>query len=602
MLNRRALLGAAGAAALAGCATAPPGDPGAALRADAGAALRALMDATDEAFLDRHPIFGLYRGDLRRAAGHGDFVSRAYVDGERRVADAALAALAKIPRAALSPSDRIAWDTFAWTMDEWRERHSAPAANIWPLLKIDQQNGWHLFFPELSSGDGVVPYRTVADYDAGLARIDGFIGWLDRAVARMREGMATGVVQPRIVVERVIPQFALFAGQPLAESPYFRPIRHLPPDLPRDEAERLRAAYTAAIEQRLRPAFVRVQRFLADEYLRAARDTVGVGALPDGAAYYATTIREHTTLALGADEIHRLGLAEVERVGRGMAQVMAEVGFGGSRAQFFEMLRSDARFTLASAAAMTEAYFAIGRRVEATLPRLFDQRPATPLAIRPTPPESAENDAGARYTPGSPETGKPGVFHFNTHDLPSRRSWQMETLYLHEAVPGHHYETMLAAENAALPKLQRYVGNTAFSEGWALYAESLGFELGLFTDPYQRFGHYNDEMLRAMRLVVDTGLHHLGWSRAQAIDYMLANSAMTRVDVVSEVERYIVNPGQALAYKVGALTIQRLRREAGQALGTRFDLRAFHRQVLGTGGIPLAVLEAKVRGWIAAGA
>jgi uncharacterized protein (DUF885 family) len=592
-LGRRKLLLAAGALA-AGCAAPPK-------RQDAAAALRRLMSDSDEAFLDRHPIYGLYRGDLRRASGHGDFISAAYVENERRVSEATLAELARIPRDALDANDRIAYDTFRWTVEEWRDRHSLPASRFWPLLKIDQHNGWHLFFPELSSGDGIAPYRTIADYDAGLTRIDGFVGWLDRAVARMREGMATGVVQPRFVVDRVIVQFERFAAQPREESPYFRPIRELPAEIPAADVERLRAAYTRALEEKLRPAFRRTLAFLRDEYLGRARTTSGLAALSGGAEYYRFLIRSQTTLPLGAPEIHRLGVAEVARIQRGIASVMSEAGFRGTRGEFFDMLRSDKRFVPASAEALAEAYLAIGRRVDATLGRLFDTRPAAALAVRPTPAESAPNDAAARYMPGSAELGKPGVFYFNTFDLHRRPTWGMETLYLHEAVPGHHFETMLARENASLPPLQRFVGNTAFSEGWALYAESLGFELGLFTDPYQRAGHYNDELLRALRLVVDTGLHEQGWTREQAIEYMLANSAMGEGDVVSEVERYIVNPGQALAYKIGALTIRRLRERAERALGPRFDVRAFHRQVLSTGGVPMQVLEAKIEAWVAAG-
>jgi uncharacterized protein (DUF885 family) len=595
LLGRRKLLLAAGAAA-AGCAMPSPPK-----REDAAAALRRLMTESDEGFLDRHPIFGLFRGDLRRASGHGDFISAAYVDNERRVSEEALAALARIPREALDANDRIAYDTFGWTIGEWRDRHSPPASRFWPLLMIDQQSGWHLFFPQLSSGDGIVPYRTIADYDAGLARIDGFVGWLDRAVARMREGMATGVVQPRFVVERVIVQFERFAAQPRDESPYFRPIQKMPAEIPAADAERLRAAYTRALEEKLRPAFRRTLGFLRDEYLARARTTSGLAALPGGAAYYRFLIRSQTTLPLSAAEIHRLGVTEVERIQQGLASVMAEVDFRGTRSEFFDKLRSDQRFLPASAEALTQGYLEIGRRVDPAVGKRIDTRPVAALAVRPTPAESAPNDAAARYMPGAAELGKPGIFYFNAFDLNRRPTWGMETLYLHEAVPGHHFETMLARENAALPPLQRFVGNTAFGEGWALYAESLGFELGLFTDPYQRAGHYNDELLRAMRLVVDTGLHDQGWTREQAIAYMLANSAMRESEVVSEVERYIVNPGQALAYKIGALTIRRLRDRAERALGPRFDVRAFHRQVLGTGGIPMQVLEAKIEAWVAAG-
>jgi uncharacterized protein (DUF885 family) len=569
--------------------------------ADEAARLRRLLDESDEALLDRNPIYGLYRGDTRRAAGHGDFVSAAYVEAERLAAEADLARLAAIRRDRLPPGDRIAYDVFKWSRDMDRERHSPPAASIWPLLRIDQMNGWHLHFPELSSGDGVAPYKTVADYDNGLARIDGFIGWLERATGRMREGRRTGVVLPRIIVERVIAQFDTFAGQGVDESPYYGPIRKMPKDMAEPDRTRLAKSYAAAIEDKLRPAFRRTLAFLRDEYLASARSTVGMSAIPGGAAYYAYLIRAHTTTTLSADEVHRLGLAEVARIRAGMTAAMRKTSFDGSLAQFFEHVRTDRRFEPKSAQELADGYAAIGRRVDATVLRLFAALPKTPLAIRPTPSAQATHDAAARYNGGSLETGQPGVFYFNTYDLPARKLWHMETLYLHEAVPGHHLQTATAAENTALPKLLRFDGNTAYNEGWALYAESLGPELGLFGDPYQLFGHYNDEMLRAMRLVVDSGLHAQGWSRERAIDYMLENSAMSRVDATAEVERYIVRPGQALAYKVGALTIRRLRTRAEKELGSRFDVREFHRQVLETGSIPMAVLEAKIDAWIGAG-
>jgi uncharacterized protein (DUF885 family) len=569
--------------------------------ADEAARLRRLLDESDEALLDRNPIYGLYRGDTRRAGLHGDFISVAYVEAERRAAEADLARLAEIHRDRLPPGDRIAYDVFKWSREMDRERHSPPAASIWPLLRIDQMNGWHLHFPELSSGDGVAPYKTVADYDNGLARIDGFLGWLERATGRMREGRRTGVVLPRIIVERVISQFDTYAGQGVDESPYYGPIRKMPQDIAEPDRIRLAKAYAAAIEDKLRPAFRGTAKFLREEYLASARSTVGMSAIPGGAAYYAYLIRAHTTTTLSADEVHRLGLAEVARIRAGMTAAMRKTSFDGSLAQFFEHVRTDRRFEPKSAQELADGYAAIGRRVEATVLRLFAALPKTPLAIRPTPSAQATHDAAARYNGGSLETGQPAVFYFNTHDLPSRKVWDMETLYLHEAVPGHHLQTATAAENTALPKLLRFDGNTAYNEGWALYAESLGPELGLFGDPYQLFGHYNDEMLRAMRLVVDSGLHAQGWSRERAIDYMLENSAMSRVDATAEVERYIVRPGQALAYKIGALTIRRLRTKAEKELGSRFDVREFHRQVLETGSIPMAVLEAKIDGWIGAG-
>jgi uncharacterized protein (DUF885 family) len=584
------------ACALGACAT--PGAPPAA--GDASERLRSLLAASDEAYLDRNPIDALYRGDTRRAAQHGDYISAAYVQAEREAAERDLNALAKIPRDALSAGDRAAYDTFRWTRATARERHAPSAASIWPLLSLDQMNGWHLYFPDLSSGDGVAPYRNLADYEHGLSRVRGFVDYLDRAVGRMREGQRSGVVLPRVVVERVIAQFDRFAAQGVDDSPYYGPIRKLPAEFTAADRERLTAAYAAAIEQQLRPAFRRVHEFLTQIYLASARPTVGLSAVPGGVAYYDFLIRSNTTTALSAADVHRLGLAEVERIKAGMVDVQRHVGFNGTQAEFFRHLQTDPRFEPASAQELADRYAEIGKRVDAALPRLFDVKPKTLLAIRPTPAYQAPTDARASYNAGSLDTGQPGVFYYNTYNLQSRRTWGAETLYLHEATPGHHMQIALAAEATALPKLLRFGGNTAYGEGWALYAETLGFELGLFQDPYQRFGHYNDEMLRAVRLVVDTGVHAYGWSRERAVRYMLEHSAMSETDATAEVERYIADPGQALAYKVGALTIQRLRRQAEQALGARFDIRDFHRQVLDTGSVPMAVLEAKILAWIAA--
>lgn len=582
-------------------AATPPAQP---IEVDNGAEapaarLRALLDASDEGTLDRNPIYGIYRGDLRRAAQHGDYLSDAYIAAERRAAQEQMQQLAAIPRERLSKDDRVAYDSFRWSLDDALERHSAPVTAFWPRLKLEQL-GWHGHFAVLSSGEGAAPYRSVVDYENGLARIDGFIAFLDLTIARMREGMKLGITQPRVIVDRLIVQFDDFAAQGIDASPYYGPIRKLPADFAPADRERFAQVYKAAIEERLRPAFRRMHDFLMKEYRAAARDSVGLAALPGGDAYYAFLIRSNTTTAQSAAAIHALGLAEVERITQGMTAVMKRVDFGGTMPQFFEHLRKDAAFQPSSAEALAEGYRAIGRRVESAAPRLFAVQPTTPLEIRPTPAFQAPTDPGARYNPGAPDIGRPGIFYFNTYDLPSRSTIGMETLFLHEAVPGHHLQTMIAVENTKLPKQLRFGGNTAYSEGWALYAESLGPELGLFKDPYQLFGHYDDEMLRAMRLVVDTGLHAFGWSRERAIDYMLAHSAMSRTDAVAEVERYIADPGQALAYKVGQLTIRRLREQAESALGPRFDARAFHAEVLTTGSIPMKVLELKIEDWIAA--
>lgn len=435
-------------------------------QADDASRLRRLLDESDEALLDRNPIYALYRGDTRRAASHGDFLSAAYVDAERRAAEAELARLAEIRRERLEASDRIAYDVFRWSREQAREHHTPPAASIWPMLTVNQINGWHAHFAELSSGSGVAPYKTVADYDNGLSRVDGFLGWLERATARMREGLRSGVVLPRIIVERVIAQFDAFAAQGLDDSPYYGPVRRMPAAIGEPDRTRLTKAYAAAVEERLRPAFRRMAAFLRDDYLPSARSTVAISELPGGPAYYAYLIRSHTTTALDAGEVHRLGLAEVARIRAGMTAAMRKASFDGSLAQFFDHLRTDRRFEPKSAEEVAEGYAAIGRRVDAALPRLFASLPKTPLAIRPTPSTQAVHDAAARYNDGSLESGQPAVFYFNTHDLPSRKLWHMETLYLHEALPGHHLQSATAAENTVLPKLLRFDGNTAYNEGW----------------------------------------------------------------------------------------------------------------------------------------
>ena len=301
-----------------------------------------------------------------------------------------------------------------------------------------------------------------------------------------------------------------------------------------------------------------------------------------------------------ADEIHQLGLSEVTRIKTGMEAIKKEVGFKGTLPEFFEHLRTDPKFKPASREGLTQGYYDIGKKVDAVIGQQFKVLPKAPLEIKPYEEFREKYEAGGSYQNGTPDGSRPGTFYFNAYDLPSRTTPGMTTLYLHEGAPGHHFQIMLAQENADLPAFMRFGGNTAYVEGWALYSETLGYDMGLFKDPYQRFGTLSDEMLRAMRLVVDTGLHSKGWTRDQAIDYMLANSDMGKTDATAEVERYIAIPSQALAYKIGALTIQRLKAKAQKAMGKKFDVREFHNQVLNTGALPLTVLEKKIDDWIAA--
>jgi uncharacterized protein (DUF885 family) len=567
--------------------------------ADDGERLERLLADSDEAYLARNPIDALFRGDYRFAAQHGNWLTDAYVEAERSAAVDELKRLAAIDRDKLDATIRLACDCFRWQREITLRSLAPDLAPFRLCLEPDHFDGWHLFFPELSSGRSVAPYASVKDYENGLSRIDGFVGWLGTARERLREGAARGIVHPRLVAEHLVNQFDGLATQGLENSPFYEPIRRWPSAVPPAARERLATAYAAAIGGSLSPAFAAMRDFLKHEYLPRTRSSIGMSALPGGEGWYRHLIAEHTTTGLTPEQIHAMGLGDMVRIRQGMQQVMSMVSFDGTLPQFLQHLRTDARFRPVSANALADGYRTIGLRVNEALPRLFRHQPRTPLEIRPTPEHQAPTDAGARYQPGTPDGSSPGIFYFNTHNLASRSTFDMETLYLHEAVPGHHFQNMLAAENRTLPAMLRFGGNTAYAEGWALYAESLGPELGLFTDPFQRFGSYDDEMLRAMRLVVDTGIHAMGWTREQAIEFMLSHSAMSRGDATAEVERYIAVPAQALAYKVGQITITRLRREAEAALGARFDVRDFHEQVLMTGALPLTVLEAKIDGWVA---
>ncbi len=376
------------------------------------------------------------------------------------------------------------------------------------------------------------------------------------------------------------------------------PPKNFPEDFSDADKARLTKEYAAATTD-IFASYQRMHDFLKDEYLPVAREGVGLSAMKGGDILYQNLIENTTTLPLKADYIHNLGISEVTRIKTEMEAIKAEVGFDGTLPEFFEYLRTDPKFHPESREALTQAYYDMGKKVDAKIGEQFKVLPKSPLEIRPYDESVEKFQAGGSYQSGTPDGSRPGVFYFNAYDLPSRNTSGITTLYLHEGAPGHHFQISLAQENTELPNFMRFGGNTAFVEGWALYAEKLGFPMGLYTDPYQRFGHLDDEMLRAMRLVVDTGLHSKGWTRDQAIQYMLDNSSMGKIDATAEVERYIAIPSQALAYKIGALTIQRLKKEAQDALGDKFDVREFHNQVLNTGALPMTVLETKIRDWIA---
>lgn len=561
--------------------------------------LRALFAASDEDNLRRNPIGAIFRGDMRYADRIGDFITDEYFDAEREAATANLTALHAIDRDALTPTNQIAYDIFELDQQENLRDLTPEMMALTVVRPVNHFTGFHTFYPTFASGQGAAPFATVEDYENNLLRHRDYITIGDRAIGRFREGMESGVVETRLTITNVIDQLDTQLATSIEESPFFAPALNFPEGISEEDQARLTTAYREGT-QALYAANTRMRDFLRDEYLSVAREGVGLVHMQGGDVLYAQLVRDTTTLDVTPDYIHNLGLSEVARVTQGMESVREEVGFEGSLQEFFEFIRTDDQFKPESREGLTARYYEIGAQVDERIAPLFSLLPQSPLEIRPYEEFREQYEAGGSYNPGTPDGSRPGIFYFNAYNLPERLTPGMNTLYLHEGAPGHHFQISLARENEELPNFMRFGGNTAFVEGWALYSETLGYEMGMFDDPYQRFGTLNDEMLRAMRLVVDTGLHSKGWTREESIAYMLANSGMTNVEATSEVERYIAIPSQALAYKVGALTIQALRAQAEEALGDNFDIQGFHAQVLDTGALPMAVLETKIYDWIEA--
>jgi uncharacterized protein (DUF885 family) len=559
-----------------------------------------LFKESDEAYLQRNPLQALYRGDYRYADRLGDLYSDAHYRAEKAAAERELAELAAIPRTELNADDQLAYDVFEFqTKDTLRELQP----DLLPLVEALPMNhfyGLHTEYPTVSSGQGGAPYATVTDYENGLKRNRDFARNVDQAIAQWTKGEAEGVVDTRLTVRNMIEQLNNQLKLKPEDSPYWGPIKAFPKAISDADRTRLTEAYRASVANDIYPALQRLHDFLANDYLGHAREGVGLKYMKGGDRLYPYLVNHNTTLSMTPDEIHALGLSEVARINKDFDKVRVEMGFKGTPQQFFDYMRTSPKFQPKSREQLNRDYYRVRTAVDAKIPQFFSLVPKTPLVIRPYPPYREKFEAGGSYDSGTPDGSRPGTFYFNAYDLPARFTWEETTLFLHEGEPGHHFQISLAQENKALPSFMRFNGNNAYVEGWALYAETLGYDMGFYKDPVQRFGTLNDEMLRAMRLVVDTGLHAKGWTRDQSIAYMLANSGESRTDATAEVERYIAIPGQAVSYKLGSLTIQRLRDKAKAALGSRFDIREFHAQVLATGALPLSILEAKIDRWIAA--
>jgi len=497
-----------------------------------------------------------------------------------------------IDRAQLDAADQLNYDLFRRGLERSIEGHRFPGE----LLAISQMGGVHQSIAQTLED---MPRTSVQAYENILARMRGAPVVVEQNIALLQRGLDQGVTPPKITLRDVPKQVeAVIPDDPL-QSPLLLPFRKFPKNISKDEQDRLRAEAVAIYEKQLAPAYRKLLEFLKDKYVPGARETIGFSALPNGADWYAYSVRETTTTGLSPKEIHELGLREVDRIQGEMDKVIAETKFKGNPEGFRKFLQTDPQFYYTNKEDLLAGYRDIAKRIDPELARLFGRLPRLPYGVKPVPAYAEQSAAAAYYEGGSEKAGRPGWFVANTYNLPGRPKWQMESLTLHEAVPGHHLQISLAQEMENVPEFRKYDGYTAYTEGWGLYAESLGDQLGLYQNPYSRYGALTFEMWRAVRLVLDTGMHALGWTREQAIDYMMQHAQKDKHEATVEVDRYIVWPAQALAYKIGQLKITALREKARQALGEAFDLRAFHDTVLANGSLPLDVLEARVDDWIA---
>ena len=561
---------------------------------DPAVELDALFDEYFERGLELNPTRATAIGDSRYNDRLAITQSAEYRDARREVDEDFLARLLRIDRGALSYDDQLSYDMFRILREQSLE------ANLYPshLQPINQFYLLTNSFVSLGSGAGVHPFETVNDYEDFLSRADDFIVNVDHVIENMQEGMRQGIVQPRVLMVKVVPQIQSQLVDDARDTDFWMPIENMPEDFSDADRERLTAAYEDAIENKIIPAFERLNNFIGDEYMATSRETFGLGDLPGGEDWYGYLVRVRTTTNLTPEEIHQIGLDEVARIHDEMRGVMAEVGFEGDLQDFFEFVNTDDQFFYEEPEDMIQAYRDMSDNIAELATALFDVWPETEFEIRAVEPFRERSASGGSYQAGAPDGSRPGIFYANTYDLSARPIWAMESLYLHEAIPGHHFQIELQQENEELPRFRRFGRFTAYTEGWGLYAETLGKELGVYTDPYQYFGNLNWELWRSIRLVVDTGIHAKGWTRQEVLDYMYANAPVAPARAISEAERFMAIPGQALAYKIGQLRIQAIRDSAEERLGDAFDVVAFHREVLMDGPMPLSMLESKLDRWV----
>jgi uncharacterized protein (DUF885 family) len=561
---------------------------------DTAADFAALLDEHFERSLALSPVYATSIGESQFNDQYANSIGPEHRAASHDLHVEFLSRLGEIDRNELSAQDQLSFDMFKL------RREVSLAGEQFPsdLLPMNQYRSATSSFVRLGNGNGLHPFETVPNYDDFLSRVDGFVIYIDQSISNMKEGVQQGITQPRAVMRTYVSQIESQLVDSAEESGFYLPILNMPESFSDAERDRLTLAYKDAIETKIIPAYARINNFMGDEYLAATRDSVGLLDIPGGNEWYAHRVWQMTTTDLTPDEIHQIGLDEVARIHIEMRAVMEEIGFDGSLAEFFEFVFVDPQFFFNEPEQLIQRYRDMSAHIEGLAPKLFELFPKTPFEVRRVEPFREASASKGSYQSGSADGSRAGVFYANAYNVGVRPKWDMQSLFLHEAIPGHHFQISLQRENEELPRFRRFSGFTAYTEGWGLYAESLGRELGVYTDPMDYFGSLNAELWRSIRLVTDTGLHAKGWTRQQVLDYMYANSAVSETRAVSEAERFIANPGQALAYKIGMLKIREIRTDAEARLGDNFDVRAFHTEILKDGPMPLSMLETKVDGWV----
>ena len=568
------------------------------------AQFRKLLDSDWKFWISQHPEFATQLGRTEFDTRWTDYSSAA-IDARAAYLRTSLKSVAAIGRDSLDAADRVSYDLYRELLEsavQGLDLHydALPIRSVVPthlLMPVNQLGGIQQDVPRTIA---IMRHQTVKDYETIIARLEAVPPLVDQTIALMERGLAAGITQPRTVMRGVPDQVqGQIAGDPDA-SPLLDAFDSFPASIAPAERERLTARARAAYSKQVAPAFTRLKEFLEKTYLPKCREAIAITAIPKGEALYRYNVAWHTTTALTPKEIHQIGLDEVRRIRAEMDTVIASSGFKGTFAEFTRFLRTDPRFYFTSADALVTAYRDIAKRADPELAGLFGMLPRLPYGVREIPDAIAPAQTTAYYEPGSPAAGRAGNMYVNTYKLDSRPKWEMEALTLHEAVPGHHLQIALAQELADMPEFRKQGSYTSYVEGWALYSELLGEEMGFYTDPYSKFGQLTYQMWRAVRLVVDTGMHAFGWSRERSIEFFRENSAKTEQDIVVEIDRYIGWPGQALGYKIGELRIRQLRAKAEKALGARFDIRAFHDTIHAEGAVPLGLLESRIDAWIRA--